>query len=372
MPPDDGSDEETATGEPPEQSPVTDRSSAEPSSDTPAELSSTGDRIGRFAVVAVGTLVATAVGWILFVALPGDLADLLGVLLAAGVAVLGVRGAGRFADRAFPDYNVAEVAVEGPITRDGGSPNPLGRVQGTPADEVVDQIEAADDDDAVDALVVELNTPGGEIVPSDDIRAAATSFDGPTVAYATDTCASGGYWIASGCDELWARENSLVGSIGVIGSRPNAADLADRLGVSYERFAAGKYKDAGNPLKEPTDDDRAYLQGLIDEFYDDFVERVAEGRGMDPDAVRETEARVYLGREAHDHGLVDAVGDREAVLDRVETLLGVEASVREFEPSRGIAGRLRGGASAVAYAAGAGVASAAAPEDGDLDVRIER
>ncbi|MEF8820611.1 MAG: signal peptide peptidase SppA [Haloferacaceae archaeon] len=335
-------------------------------------MSSTGDRIGRFAVVAVGTLVATAVGWILFVALPGDLADLLGVLLAAGVAVLGVRGAGRFADRAFPDYNVAEVAVEGPITRDGGSPNPLGRVQGTPADEVVGQIEAADDDDAVDALVVELNTPGGEIVPSDDIRAAATSFDGPTVAYATDTCASGGYWIASGCDELWARENSLVGSIGVIGSRPNAADLADRLGVSYERFAAGKYKDAGNPLKEPTDDDRAYLQGLIDEFYDDFVERVAEGRGMDPDAVRETEARVYLGREAHDHGLVDAVGDREAVLDRVETLLGVEASVREFEPSRGIAGRLRGGASAVAYAAGAGVASAAAPEDGDLDVRIER
>jgi protease-4 len=372
VPPDDGSDDETATGEPPERSPVTDRSSAEPSSDTPAELSSTGDRIGRFAVVAVGTLVATAVGWILFVALPGDLADLLGVLLAAGVAVLGVRGAGRFADRAFPDYNVAEVAVEGPITRDGGSPNPLGRVQGTPADEVVDQIEAADDDDAVDALVVELNTPGGEIVPSDDIRAAATSFDGPTVAYATDTCASGGYWIASGCDELWARENSLVGSIGVIGSRPNAADLADRLGVSYERFAAGKYKDAGNPLKEPTDDDRAYLQGLIDEFYDDFVERVAEGRGMDPDAVRETEARVYLGREAHDHGLVDAVGDREAVLDRVETLLGVEASVREFEPSRGIAGRLRGGASAVAYAAGAGVASAAAPEDGDLDVRIER
>jgi protease-4 len=363
----DDEDPPSSTGTSPDDAPPTG-----PASGPAAELVSTGDRLGRFAVVAVGTLIATAVGWLLFVVLPGTLADLLGVLLAVGVAVLGVRAAGRLADRAFPDYNVAEVAVEGPITRDGGSPNPLGAVQGTPADDVVDQIEAADEDDAVDALVVELNTPGGEIVPSDDIRAAARSFDGPTVAYATDTCASGGYWIASGCDELWARENSLVGSIGVIGSRPNAADLADRLGVSYERFAAGKYKDAGNPLKEPTEDDRAYLQGLIDEFYDDFVERVAEGRGIDEDAVRETEARVYLGREARDRGLVDAVGDRDAVLERVEGLLGVEASVRAFEPSRGIAGRIRGGATAVAYAAGAGVAGAVAPEDGEVDLRLRR
>ncbi len=335
------------------------------------ELTSTGDRLGRFGVVVTGTVVATALGLLLFVAYPGTLADLVGVLLAVAVAVLGLRAAGRLADRAFPDYNVAEVAVEGPITRDGGSPNPLGGVQGTPADQVVEQIEAADDDDAVDALVVELNTPGGEIVPSDDIRAAAKSFDGPTVAYATDTCASGGYWIASGCDQLWARKNSLVGSIGVIGSRPNAVDLADRLGVSYERFAAGKYKDAGNPLKQPTDDDRAYLQGLIDDFYDDFVERVAEGRGMDEATVRETEARVYLGREAHDRGLVDAVGDRDAVLDRVEERLGVEVSVRAFEPRRGLAARVRGGASAVAYAAGAGAASAVAPEE-EVDLRLRR
>ena len=378
-PPSNETDEEPSV--PPDDEPIAD----EPTDDEPGtqrealttdgatrEPTSTGDRLGRLGVVVAGTVVATALGWLLFVVLPGTLADLFGVLLAVAVAVLGLRAAGRLADRAFPDYNVAEVAVEGPITRDGGSPNPLGRVQGTPADEVVEQIASADDDDAVDALVVELNTPGGEIVPSDDIRAAAKSFDGPTVAYATDTCASGGYWIASGCDELWARENSLVGSIGVIGSRPNAADLADRLGVSYERFAAGKYKDAGNPLKEPTADDRAYLQGLIDDFYDDFVERVAEGRGMDEATVRETEARVYLGREAHDRGLVDAVGDREAVLNRVEDRLGVEASVRAFEPRRGLAARIRGEASAIAYAAGAGVASAVAPEEGEVDLRLRR
>ncbi len=338
-----------------------------------ASAASAGDRVARLGIAAVAAVVAGVVGWLLFVAVPGDLAGLFGVLLTLGAVVAGVRAASGFADRAFPTHNVATVSVAGPITRDGGQPGPLGAAQGPPADEVVEQIEAADDDDAVDALVLELNTPGGEIVPSDDIRSAAASFDGPTLAHALDTCASGGYWIASGCDELWARESSLVGSIGVIGSRPNAADLADRLGVSYERYAAGKYKDAGNPLKEPTADDRAYLQGLIDEFYDDFVERVAAGRGMDAETVRETEARVFVGRDAHDRGLVDELGDRDAVLDRVEELLGVEPSVREFEPERGVAERLRGGASAVAYAAGAGVAGAVTPtEDGDLNLRLRR
>ena len=329
----------------------------------------TGDRVARAGLVVVGGLVAAVVGVVLFVVVPGSFADLVGILLAAGVAVAGARGAARLAASAFPSYNVATVSVEGPITRDGARPGPLGAAQGTRADDVVEQIERADDDDAVAALVVELNTPGGEIVPSDDIRRAARAFDGPTVAHATDTCASGGYWIASGCDELWAREASLVGSIGVIGSRPNLSGLADRLGVSYERYAAGEYKDAGNPLKEPTAEDREYLQGLIDDFYDDFVERVAAGRDMDPAAVRGTEARVFLGREAAEQGLVDGLGDREDVLDRVETAIGAEPSVRAFDPPRGVRARLGAGARSVAHAFGAGVASAVVPADDGLRLR---
>ncbi|MFB6281438.1 MAG: signal peptide peptidase SppA [Haloferacaceae archaeon] len=335
-----------------------------PPADGPAAASAPGWRatVGRPLIAVGGTLLAAALGWLLFYELPGTLADLAGVVLAVAAALGGLRAAGRAADAAFPDYNVARVAVEGPITRDGGGPGPLPRgTDATRADAVVERIEAADEDDAVDALLLKLNTPGGEVVPSDDIRRAVAEFDGPTVAYATDVCASGGYWIASGCDELWARDASLVGSIGVIGSRPNAADLADRIGVSYERYAAGEYKDAGNPLKEPTEADREYLQGLIDGFYADFVERVAEGRGMDPEAVRETEARLYLGREAAEIGLVDALGARPAVEERLEDLLGVAVHVAEFDPERGLADRLRGGAARAAYALGAGAASAVAP-----------
>jgi protease-4 len=301
-----------------------------------------------------GGLVAAVVGWLLFVRLPGSLAGLFGVLLTVAVALGGARLGTRVARSRYPGYDVAEVAVTGAISREGGGPLP-GR-GGTPVDDVVEQVERADEDPNVGALLVKLNTPGGEVVPSDDVRLAVQRFDGPTVAYATDTCASGGYWIASGCDELWAREGSVVGSIGVIGSRPNVSELADRLGVDYERFAAGRFKDAGLPIKRLDDEERAYLQGIVDDYYEQFVETVAEGRGMDPDVVRETEARVFLGREAADRGLVDHLGTREDVEARLAELAPVEPSVREFTPSRGLAGRLRGGAATVAYAFGAGVA----------------
>jgi protease-4 len=329
------------------------------------------DDVGRGAIVIVGGIVAAVLGFLIFVVLPGSLADLLGLLVTVGVVILGARAAGDLADSVFPDYNAAEVAVEGPITRDGGTPGPIpGGAVGTTADDVVEQIERADEDDAAEALLVKLDTPGGEVVPSDDIRRAAADFDGPTVAYATDVCASGGYWIASGCDELWARRASIVGSIGVIGSRVNVSELADELGVSYERFAAGEYKDAGMPLKELSADEREYLQGIIDGFYEDFVERVAEGRGMDPEAIRDTEARIYLGDDAHELGLVDELGDRDDIEEHVADLIDTEVSVREFEPERGLADRLRGGATAVAYAFGAGVAGTVADDERGFRLRF--
>ena len=322
------------------------------------------ERVRRVLVAVVAVVLAVAVGWFLFLAYPADLADLLGVLLVLALVLYALRLAGRIADNRFPPYNVAEISVEGPITRDdGGSPVPSGPV-GETADDVVEQVEAADEDDAVDALLVHLNTPGGEVVPSDDIRNAVVEFDGPTVAYATDVCASGGYWIASGCDEIWAREATMVGSIGVIGSRPNAAGLAEKLGVSYEQFTAGEYKDAGTPLKEIEPDERAYLQGLIDDLYEKFVERVAAGREMDEATIRETEARVYLGEEALGLGLVDRLGDHDDVEERLESELGAEVTVRRFEPRRSPFQRLGLGARRVAYAFGAGIASRLPDEHG--------
>jgi len=275
----------------------------------------------------------------------------------------------RLRSRVENGYNTVEVAVEGPITREG-SRIPNSRGGSTPADKIVEQIERADDDPNAEALVVKLNTPGGEVLPSEDIRLAAEKFDGPTIGYATDTCASGGYWIASGCDELWAREASVVGSIGVRGSSLNAKGLADKLGLDYRPKTAGEFKDAGYPLKEPDEDDEEYLQGLVDDYYETFVERVAEGRGLDEETIRETEARVYLGTDALENGLVDELGTREDIEDRIEERLGHDVEIEEFTPERSLMERLRSQSQGVAYAFGVGVAdSIGVDEEFGLELR---
>ncbi|RLM42202.1 signal peptide peptidase SppA [Haloarcula sp. Atlit-47R] len=321
------------------------------------------DDIVRGLLVVIVVAIGTVLGWVLFVRTPDNLAQLLGVLLVVAVAVATARIGSNIASSLLPVHNVAEVAVEGPISRDGGSGITSPPV-GASADDIVEQIERADEDRGSKALLLKLNTPGGEIVPSEDIRIAAEEFDGPTIAYATDVCASGGYDIAAGCDELWAREGSIVGSIGVVGSRVNAKELADRLGLSYEQFTAGEYKDAGVPLKEMSEDEREYLQGIVDDYYDQFIDTVAEGREMDTETLKATEARIFLGEEADERGLVDRLGTRDDVEASLEQRLGEDVTIKEYEPERGLAGKLRGGTQQVAFALGAGIAGVA---DGDIE-----
>ena len=331
-------------------------------------MDSTSEQIGRVLLVAVGAAIAAFVGWVLFVEGPrGNLATLFGIVLAVLAAIAGARFAGNFASRLFPAYNVAEVGVEGPIVRRSGGVVP-NRPTGTPADDIVEQIEAADEDDNAEALIVHLNTPGGEVVPSDDIRRAAESFDGPTIAYATDTCASGGYWIASGCDRIYAREGSIVGSIGVIASRVTAAELMDKVGLTYERLVAGRYKDAGVSLRDMDEREREYLQGIVDEYYATFLERVTEGRDLDAEEVAETEARVYLGDEALDLGLVDELGTRDDIEAHLEDELSTPVEVREFQPTRSLRERLGGVGATVAYAFGAGITAAMTKDEGGSTV----
>jgi protease-4 len=329
-------------------------------------------RLGRTGIVLLGAVLAAAVGIGLFVAVPLYTAvGVLEVLLAVVVFVGGVVLAARIAGSAFPDYDVAEVEVDDVITRDGGGgPLPFSGA-GLSADDIVEQIETADDDDNAEALIVKLNTPGGEVVPSEDIRRAAAEFDGPTVAYAEDMAASGGYWIASGCDEFHARESSIVGSIGVNGTQIGLPEFADKVGLEYRRFVAGEYKDTPAALRELSDDEVEYFQSLLDGWYDQFVDTVTAGRDLDPEFVRDTEARIYPGFEAAENGLVDHCGPREEMEDRLAERVGVEEiTVETFEPESSIPGRIGAGARSVAHAFGAGVASALVGDDEGPRIRV--
>lgn len=316
-------------------------------------------------------------GYYMFAVAP----EVTGLTWLAVSAITSMAGVGAFIgavatyEWARSDDPVAEIAVEEEIRREQ-SPNLIG--QSPPgADDLVEAIETADENEDVSTLLVTFNTPGGEIVPSEDIARAVEEFDGLTIGYARDLCASGGYHIASACDRIVARENALVGSIGVLGSRVNYSDLADELGVSYEQFTAGDYKDAGMPMKDMDEDERSYIQSTVDGMYDAFVETVAERRGMDVDEVRDTEAKIFRGADAAEIGLVDSVGSRDDVENWIEDRIPGENTkssikVTDWTPTGSpFAARL--GAGSVAYAFGAGIADQLGSlKDSDLSLEYKR
>mgnify|MGYP002760400223 CR=1 FL=1 len=266
---------------------------------------------------------------------------------------------------------MSEREVGGVITRDGESNGGLpGGGGAASADDIGEEIQQADADGSAEALIVKLNTPGGAVVPSEDIRRAVAEFDGPTVGYAEDLAASGGYWIASGCDEFHARENSVVGSIGVVGSQLGRTGLAEKLGLDYRRFVAGEYKDAGSPWRELDDRDAEYIQGLIDDSYESFVETVAEGRDLDETFVRDTEAKVYSGREATRNGLVDSCGPRAELEDRLADRIGfAHLRIETFDPAPGIPDRPASGRRPAPPALRSGLASVLVGDDGQPPIR---
>lgn len=314
----------------------------------------------RFGLVIVGALLAALIALGMVWGIPTYTPlNLTSVLLVVVAIVVGVLVASRVAGRIFPGYDVAEVEVDSRITRDSRpGPLPMGGV-GVSANDIVEQIERADADRHAKGLIVTLNTPGGEVVPSEDIRQAIEDFDGPTVAYAEDTAASGGFWIASGADTIHARRGAIVGSIGVNAVQLGRDELRQKLGLEYRRFVSGEYKDTPSAWRELGENEIEYFQGLLDAYYAQFVETVAQGTDLDPDVIEETEARVYLGETAADQGLVDYSGPRAEMETRLAEDLGVdEISVQQFEPSRRPSVRLRMGAQAIAHAFGAGLASA--------------
>lgn len=274
--------------------------------------------------------------------------------VSAVISVGAFFGAAAGYDYLTRDTDIATVTIEGEIRRDT---EPLD--DKLKSEKAVRAIEKADG--SARALVLEIDSPGGEPTPSEEIRAAVKEFDGPTVAFARDVCASGAYLIAAGCDHVIAREGAMVGSIGVLGSRVTFSELADRLGIEYERLTAGEYKDAGVPLEPIEEDQREYLQGLIDDHYDLFVERVAEDRDIEPAAIRDTEARIYTGRRAHELGLVDDTGTMEDAMDHAAERVGRDPDVDKVtftskNPSKSPIPSVSGAIHRVSYAVSSGVA----------------
>ncbi len=209
-----------------------------------------------------------------------------------------------------PD-KIAVVPVEGTIASASDS---LGGIQPTVSPEgLADALRQAGQDPSVVAVVLEVNSPGGGVTASDEMHQSILDFrentGKPVVISMGDVAASGGYYISTAADRVFANETTLTGSLGVIFQFNNFAEAAKKYGIKQVVIKSGKYKDLGNAFREVKPEEREIFQSLVDESYSEFVDVISEGRDIPEDRVREiADGRVYSGVQAKELGLVDSFG----------------------------------------------------------------
>ncbi len=201
---------------------------------------------------------------------------------------------------------------------------------------IVDFIHQANKDDTIRALLLVINSPGGTVVASKEIVQAVKDSEKPVVAYIREIGTSGAYWVASASDYIVADELSLTGSIGVVSTFLEFSQLMEDYGVTYEGLKTGKYKDVGSPFRQMTDEERTLLLNKMQTIHNYFVADVAANRNLSEQQVASLANGIYyLGVEAVDLGLIDAVGSRELALNRTKELAEAEDIVEvEYKQTR--------------------------------------
>ncbi len=222
--------------------------------------------------------------------------------------------------------NVAVIPIEGVITT--GADAGLLPGKAVESQKVVDRIKDAEENEDIKALVFEINSPGGTPVATYEIAQAIRAVKKPTIAVIREVGASGGYWVATAAQEVWANELSITGSIGVLSSHLEFAGLLKDYNVTYRRLVAGKYKDAGSPWKEMSGEEQKLFEVLLSKLHDSFITAVAQNRNLPKEKVKELATGfVFLGSEAKEYGLVDYLGSKKDAIAALEKKLNITADL---------------------------------------------
>lgn len=226
----------------------------------------------------------------------------------------GIDGAGAFGD------SVAVIRVDGVIAGTGDYYS--GYI--TP-EYFLDRLKRAVEDENVKAIVLRVDSPGGTVAASEEIAEYVRTCKKPIIVSIGDVGASGAYMISSQADQIWANPGSSVGSIGVIAEIPNASELLDKVGVEFQVITAGKNKDTGSPFRPLKKEERALIQGEVNEAYDQFIDIVAKGRKMDRSEVESLATGwTWSGEKAKQLKLIDEIGTYQQALDAAAKRGGIK------------------------------------------------
>ena len=214
-------------------------------------------------------------------------------------------------------------------------------IPGNVSDSMVDDMRAAlqqaREDDRVKAIVLEIDSPGGEVTASDQIYNAVVKARArkPVVVYMDSLAASGGYYVSCGGKFLMANDTTITGSIGVIIQTLNYEQLFNKVGLASVVFKSGKFKDMLNGARPVTPEERELVQSFIMKTYDKFLGIVAKERNLPADLLRNTiaDGRILSGKDALDNKLVDGLGQLEDAFAKAKQLGSApEAKVVKYGP----------------------------------------
>jgi protease-4 len=227
---------------------------------------------------------------------------------------------------------VAVIRIEGVIVSGKERDLALTTSGNAYSESIIEQLERAEADPAVKAIVLRVNSPGGGIVATDEIYTALKKLEKPVVASMGEMAASGGYYVSCATREIIANPATLTGSIGVISAVPNFEELLDKIGIEMLVIKSGTMKDELSSYREPTEEEIAHWQGIIDEAYEQFLGVVVQERDLDPEEAREmADGRVYTGQQALDLELVDRLGNLPDAIELAAELGGIEGEPRVIE-----------------------------------------
>jgi protease-4 len=204
---------------------------------------------------------------------------------------------------------------------------------------VVEELKKFGDDSSVKAIILHVNSPGGGVAASEEIYREVKRLreeKKKRVVVSIETVgASGAYYIASASNKIYADNGSIVGSIGVIAEWVNYGDLLKWAKLKSVVLKTGEFKDTGNPARDLTPAEQAYMQSLIDNMFGQFVQAVADGRGMKFDDVKSiANGKVWTGQEALSMKLIDNIGDFEAVVKDTAKSVGISGEPTLVHPEK--------------------------------------
>lgn len=236
---------------------------------------------------------------------------------------------------------IAVVYAEGDIVNGQGNTGEVG------GDRLAKQLRQIRQDNDIKAVVLRVNSPGGSVSASEVIQREVklTRAAKPLIVSMGSVAASGGYWISTYSDRIFAEPNTITGSIGVFGILPNFQTLANNNGITWDSVKTGKFADTFSVSRPKNPQELALIQRSVDKFYDQFLTKVSESRKLAKDKVAEiAQGRVWSGKRAKELGLVDELGGLQAAIQEAakRAKLGDKWQVEEYPKPRTLEERIFG------------------------------